>query len=51
MTDVRVGQGFDVHRYAVGRRLVLCGLELGGTRLLRLLLLVRLPRRRVGIFR
>jgi 2-C-methyl-D-erythritol 4-phosphate cytidylyltransferase/2-C-methyl-D-erythritol 2,4-cyclodiphosphate synthase len=30
MTDVRVGQGFDVHRYAVGRRLVLCGLELGG---------------------
>ncbi len=28
MTDVRVGQGFDVHRFEVGRRLVLCGIEL-----------------------
>ena len=30
MSGVRVGQGFDVHRYAAGRRLVLCGVELPG---------------------
>lgn len=28
MTDVRVGQGFDVHRLARGRKLVLCGVEI-----------------------
>lgn len=30
MSSIRVGQGFDVHRYATGRPLVLCGLELEG---------------------
>jgi 2-C-methyl-D-erythritol 4-phosphate cytidylyltransferase/2-C-methyl-D-erythritol 2,4-cyclodiphosphate synthase len=30
VTDVRVGQGFDVHRFEIGRPLVLCGLELEG---------------------
>ena len=30
MSDSRIGQGFDVHRFAAGRRLVLCGLELPG---------------------
>ncbi|MDR0425008.1 MAG: 2-C-methyl-D-erythritol 2,4-cyclodiphosphate synthase, partial [Clostridiales Family XIII bacterium] len=25
---LRVGTGFDVHRFAAGRRLVLCGLEI-----------------------
>ena len=28
MIDVRVGQGFDVHRFAAGRPLILCGLEI-----------------------
>ena len=27
-TDVRVGQGYDVHRLVEGRRLVLCGVEI-----------------------
>lgn len=26
----RIGQGFDVHRFAAGRRLVLCGVEVSG---------------------
>ncbi len=29
---MRVGHGFDVHRFADGRRLVLCGVELPGER-------------------
>lgn len=28
MTEYRVGQGFDVHRFRAGRRLRLCGVEL-----------------------
>ncbi len=28
MPDVRVGQGYDVHRLAEGRKLVLCGVEI-----------------------
>jgi 2-C-methyl-D-erythritol 4-phosphate cytidylyltransferase/2-C-methyl-D-erythritol 2,4-cyclodiphosphate synthase len=32
VSGFRIGQGFDVHRFKVGRPLVLCGLELpGGT--------------------
>jgi len=30
MTRWRVGQGYDVHRFRSGRRLVLCGVELDG---------------------
>ncbi len=30
MTTIRVGQGFDVHRYHSGRTLRLCGVELEG---------------------
>ena len=28
MSSLRIGQGFDVHRFAVGRPLLLCGVEL-----------------------
>ena len=28
MADIRIGQGYDVHRLAEGRRLVLCGVEI-----------------------
>jgi 2-C-methyl-D-erythritol 4-phosphate cytidylyltransferase/2-C-methyl-D-erythritol 2,4-cyclodiphosphate synthase len=30
VTTIRVGQGFDVHRYRAGRPLWLCGVELSG---------------------
>ncbi len=30
MSRLRVGQGYDVHRFRSGRRLVLCGVELDG---------------------
>lgn len=30
MTDVRVGQGFDAHRFHPGRPLVLCGVRFAG---------------------
>lgn len=30
MIDIRVGQGFDVHRFGAGRPLVLCGVTLAG---------------------
>lgn len=32
MTDQRVGQGFDAHRFADGRSLWLCGCEIAGSR-------------------
>jgi 2-C-methyl-D-erythritol 4-phosphate cytidylyltransferase/2-C-methyl-D-erythritol 2,4-cyclodiphosphate synthase len=32
MTDLRIGQGFDAHRFKDGRRLRLCGCEIAGTR-------------------
>lgn len=28
MDDIRVGNGFDVHRFAEGRKLILCGVEI-----------------------
>lgn len=28
MTDLRIGNGFDVHRLVAGRKLVLCGVEI-----------------------
>ena len=28
MTDLRVGNGFDVHRLVAGRKLILCGVEI-----------------------
>lgn len=28
MIDIRTGNGFDVHRFAPGRRLVICGVEI-----------------------
>ena len=32
MSSMRIGQGFDVHRWADGRPLVVCGVELAGER-------------------
>lgn len=31
MSSFRIGQGFDVHRLAVDRKLILCGVELPGS--------------------
>ncbi len=28
MTDIRMGHGYDVHRFAEGRKLILCGIEI-----------------------
>lgn len=28
MTDIRIGNGFDVHRLVPGRRLIICGVEI-----------------------
>jgi 2-C-methyl-D-erythritol 2,4-cyclodiphosphate synthase len=28
MTDLRIGEGFDVHGFAAGRKLILCGTEI-----------------------